>query len=152
MTKTCGFLRVRDEGDKVTMAYKQFNVSAIDGCEEIETIVNDFDKTIKILEKSGLKSESYQESRREQWLLDDTEIVIDEWPWVSPYVEIEGKDERTVKNVAKKLGFDWQNAAFGSVTTIYNDAFPNLIKTGVQISDIAEVKFGKKIPKILLKS
>ena len=152
MTKTGGFLHVRDDGDKVTMTYKQFNMLAIDGCDEIETIVKDFDKAIEILEKSGLKSESYQESRREQWLLDDTEIVIDEWPWVNPYIEIEGKDEKSVKSVAEKLGFDWRAVAFGSVTTVYNDKFPNLIQTGVQISDVAEVKFGEKVPEILSKS
>jgi len=144
------FLRVRDEGSKVTMTYKRFDSQTIDGCEEIEVIVDDFERTIALLRALGLAPVTYQESRREIWSLDGAEIVIDEWPWVKPYIEIEGKNEKVIQSVAQRLGFDWQDAAFGSVMRAYEAEYPIILKTGAQISDIAEVKFGDTIPDILL--
>jgi len=151
MAKCNAFLRVRDEGGKTTMTYKQFNSSSVDGCEEIETTVKDFDNAVEILKLSGLACESYQESKREEWKLNGAEIVIDEWPWLNPYIEIEGISEEQLKELSNTLGFDWQNAVFGSVTIAYNSQYPHLVKTGAQISDISEVIFGAEIPNILRK-
>lgn len=38
------FARVRDEGYRVVMTYKQFDDLSIDGAKEIEIVVDDFDK------------------------------------------------------------------------------------------------------------
>ena len=48
------FLRVRDEGDKVTLTYKQFDSLSVDGAKEIEVEVSDYDKTVAILAQAGL--------------------------------------------------------------------------------------------------
>lgn len=47
------------------------------------------------------------------------EIKLDEWPWAKPYVEIEGPDERSVKDTAVKLGLEWSQAKHGSVEVVY---------------------------------
>jgi len=47
------------------------------------------------------------------------EITIDEWPFLEPFVEIEGPSEKMVKDVAKKLNFNYQQALFGSVDFQY---------------------------------
>src|SRR5690606_13995375 len=89
------FLRIRDEGDRVTLTFKRRlkpdNASTVDSTHELETTVGDFDTTVKIFEEAGWKYTTYQESRRETWHLGDIELVIDEWPWIKPYIEIEGK-------------------------------------------------------------
>lgn len=144
------FLRVRDEGNRVTMTYKKFGSQTIDGCEEIEVIIDDFEEAIALLRALELTPVTYQESKREIWSLDGAEVMIDEWPWIKPYIEIEGEDEELVRIAAQKLGFDWQNATFGSVMHAYEAEYPVLLKTGAQISDVAEAKFGDKIPSILL--
>ena len=64
---------------------------------------------------------SYQETRRESWLLEETEIEVDTWPWIPPFIEIEGKNEIIVRSVAEGLGFDWRNAKHGSVENIYEE-------------------------------
>ena len=94
------FLRVRDQGDKVTLTYKQFDELSINGAKEIEVTVNNFDETIKLLAAAGLPHGSFQETKRETWRLGSTEIVLDLWPWLDPYIEIEGQSEYDVKTVA----------------------------------------------------
>ena len=47
-------------------------------------------------------------------------ITIDEWPFLEPCVEVEGKSEEEVKKVSEKIGFDYGKALFCCVTTLYN--------------------------------
>lgn len=114
-----GWVRVRDEGDKVTLAYKQLNNRSIDGTQEVSVSVSDFDDTVTLLQAAGLRQTSYQETRRESWVLGDVQIELDEWPWVRPYVEIEAADEEALYGVARKLGFKKEDAVHGSVEIVY---------------------------------
>lgn len=121
------YIRVRDEGDKITMTYKRFiDTTSIDGVEEIETTVGDFDTAVAILDQTGLHRETYQETRRETWRLEDVEVVIDEWPWIEPFIEIEGSAEEAVRQAAEKLGFDWSEAVFGGVASVYMRKYVNM--------------------------
>ena len=90
LKKKDAFVRIRNEGDKTTVTYKQFNSLTIDGVKEIEVTVSDFDDAVALFKEAGLVYGSLQESRRETWKLGEVEIVIDEWPWLNPYIEIEG--------------------------------------------------------------
>ena len=139
-----GYLRVRDEGDKITATYKQFKENSLTGAQEREIIVSDFDETLAIFGEFGLDYHTFQESKRETWKYGKVEVVIDEWPWIQPYIEIEADSEDAVRNAAKELGFDWSNAVFGSVDVIYNLEYPNMTVRGV--IDIKEVRFGEPVP------
>lgn len=114
-----GWVRVRDEGDKVTLSYKQVNDRTLHGTKEISVIVDDFDKTCQLMEAIGLEVKAYQDTKREKWHLDDVEITIDTWPWIPSFVELESKSEGALRNVVLKLGFDWNAAMHGSVETVY---------------------------------
>lgn len=140
-----GYVRVRDEGDKVTMTYKQFDKLSVDGAKEIEMTVSNFDDAVALLDAAGLPYQSFQESKRETWKLGNTEIVLDEWPWLKPYIEIEGEDESELKDVAGKLGFDWAEAVFGDVMVAYRAEYPHLTEKDT-VGHIAEVKFGDPLP------
>ncbi|MGI9339110.1 MAG: class IV adenylate cyclase [Psychrobacter sp.] len=139
-----GFLRVRDEGDKTTLTFKQFTENSLTGAKEREIVVSDFSETIAILAECGLNHHTLQETRRETWRLDGVEIVIDEWPWISPYIEIEGDSAESVRAMADRLGFNWSEAVFGSVDVIYNRQYPNMTVRGV--IDIAKVSFADAVP------
>jgi adenylate cyclase class 2 len=142
------FIRIRDEGDKVTLTYKQFDDhTAFSGVQEIEVTVSGFEETVDIFEKVGLTQKSFQESRRETWNLDSVEIVLDEWPWLNPYIEIEGSSEASVKEMATRLGFDWQNAVFGSVTAAYRVQYPD--GDADKLVTIPSVSFNKPLPSII---
>ena len=144
MKQRNGYLRIRDEGDKVTATYKQFTENSLTGAKEREITVSSFDETIAIFEEFGLHYYTFQESKRETWKLGEAEVVIDERPWIAPYIEIEGDSENIVTDAAQTLGFNWDDAVFGSVDVIYNKEFPNMTVRGV--IDIAEVRFGAPVP------
>lgn len=139
-----GYLRIRDEGDKITATFKQFTENSLTGAKEREIIVSDFDETLAIFGEFGLKHHTFQESKRETWMFGDAEVVIDEWPWIAPYIEIEADSEDIVKSAANQLGFDWNDAVFGSVDVIYNQEYPHMSVRGV--IDIKDVRFGAKLP------
>lgn len=114
-----GWVRVRDEGDKITLAYKQLEDRTILGTKEVGLDVNDFEAACLFLENIGLEVQSYQETKRESWTIGEIQIELDEWPWVKPFIEIEAPDEASLKNVAAKLGYDWKDALHGSVEIVY---------------------------------
>lgn len=132
-----GWLRVRDEGDKIMMTLKVVDGDKIHDQKEISLRVDDFEEAVKLLVAVGCQKKSYQETKRELWVLDGVEITIDEWPYLEPFVEVEGKSEEAVKKISEKLGFDYGKALFCCVTTIYN------MKYGV-----AEEIINNQMPKI----
>ena len=67
-----------------------------------------------------LKEKAYQESYREIWTInDEIEFMIDEWPWLSPFVEIEWKNEDLVKKYSNLLQFNYEEWIFWAVDEIY---------------------------------
>ena len=82
--------------------------------------VDNFDEAVLLLETIGCDKKAYQESKREVWKLDDCEVLIDEWPFLEPYLEIEGKSEEAVKAVCEKLSFDYGDALFCSADVLYS--------------------------------
>lgn len=112
--------RVRNEGDgTITMTYKRTDADSLDGTQEIEIKVDDFDRAIALLESTGIKRVAYQETWRAAWVLGEIEICIDEWPGLNPFIEIEGPDVAQVEAAARGLGFDPARAVFGGVGKIY---------------------------------
>lgn len=114
-----GWVRVRDEGDKCTLAYKQLNDRTLHGTKEISVTVSSFEDTCLLLEQIGLEAQSYQETKRESWVLGDTQVEIDEWPWIKPFIEVEAPSEKELNAIVAKLGLDMQDAVHGSVEIAY---------------------------------
>jgi adenylate cyclase class 2 len=140
------FIRLRDQGDKITLTLKEFTSSSLSGAREHEVEVGDFDTMLEILKEIGLPPITFQESKRETWMLGDVEIVLDDWPWLNPYIEIEGESEEIVKKTAADMGFDWADAVFGSVDQAYIRQYPHMKSRGV--IDLPEVRFGDPLPDI----
>ena len=117
--KIFDWVRVRDEGDKITMSYKRLDDRTLHGTKEVNITVDDFENSCQFLTNIGMIMKSYQETRRESWFYKDVEITIDTWPWVPTFVEFECPSEEIVKKVSSSLGYDWKQALFGSVEPIY---------------------------------
>ncbi|HBR80333.1 MAG: hypothetical protein UX09_C0004G0002 [Candidatus Uhrbacteria bacterium GW2011_GWE2_45_35] len=127
-----GWMRVRDEGDKVTLSLKIVDGEKTEDQKELCLKVDNFDQAVDLLKTVGCEEKAYQETRREIWKLDSVEVTIDEWPFLEPLVEVEGSSEESVRAVSEKLDFDWSQACFCSIDTIYakkygisNDTFNN---------------------------
>ena len=118
---TCTYIRVRDEGNKVTMSAKQHATDGkMDSQKEYETTVKDFDTTRQILLSAGLTQTGFQENKRETWVMSDGTLVeLETWPQLPNYLEIEGKSEDAVKNTASLLGLQWDQHIVQSNDFLY---------------------------------
>lgn len=139
------WVRIRDEGNKITMAFKAIvNYNEIEGQKEIELEVDNFKTAEDFLSAVGCRKKAYQENKRELWNINNVEIAIDEWPFLEPFIEIEGRSEKEVKEIAKKLGFDYSKKVLGSVAVLYRE------KYGVSIDQVSnqtpEIVFKGKNP------
>ncbi len=140
-------LRVRDEGDKITVTYKS-KVPGSSYDQEIETTVGSYDAMRELFLALGLEAFAYQETKRETWQLGKVEVVIDEWPWAKPYIEIEGQLESDVQAAAKQLGFDWADAVYGSANNVYRAQYPKMTKQD-DVGNIADLRFEGEMPQYL---
>ena len=114
------FARVRDEGDKIVMTYKNISDDySILGTKEVNIEVSNYDDAIALLQGCGLEIKARQETKREIWKFGEVEICIDTWPWLPTFIELEGPTEDSVWSLTKKLGLDKSKAKFGSVDTTY---------------------------------
>ncbi len=140
------FARVRDEGDKIVMTYKNISDDySILGTKEVNVEVSDYDDAILFLKGCGLKIKARQETKREIWRFGDVEICIDTWPWIPTFIEIEGPTEESVWEMANKLGFKKNQAKFGSVDTTYQHYYG--IDTDTVNLHTPEISFDMEPPK-----
>ncbi len=114
------WLRIRDEGNKITMSLKVLDGDKIYNQKETMLEVDSFKEAEKFLTLIGCKKKAFQESKRELWNLNGVEVTIDEWPFLEPFVEVEGRSEKDVKKMSNKLGFNYSEALFCSVDILYN--------------------------------
>lgn len=140
-----GWMRVRDEGDVITMSYKRFpgyqkQENKIEDQQEICLEIKDFDQGVEMLKFMGAKQKAYQETKRENWSFGNLEISLDTWPGLNPFIEIEGQNEKEVKEVAKKLGFNYSEALFGPVHLVYEQELG--IPAEVINNQIPQITFG----------
>lgn len=130
----CEWIRLRTNGKKATLAYKNVEVKTIDGTKELEIEVSDFEVTRELLEKMGYEHRNYQENRRTQYILDDVEIDIDSWPLIPTYVELEGKSKEAVEDIIEKLELDKTKITALDVQSVYHEY-------GIDINKIKNLKF-----------
>lgn len=139
-----GFLRVRDEADKITMSLKVNDGNKIVDQKELCLKINNFNDGVEFLRLIGCDRKAYQETKRELWILDGVEVTIDEWPFLEPFVEVEGGSEEEVKKVSELLGFNYSQALFCGVDTLYNLKY-GISKDSIN-NEIKEVIFGGENP------
>lgn len=120
------WIRLRTNGAKTTLTIKNLVSSTIDGTQELEIEVDNFDRCNLILKELGYEAKGYQENRRCQYLLNGVEIDVDSWPLIPNYLEIEGPSEEAVYNALEALGFSKEDSITKDVQGIYLDYGFNL--------------------------
>lgn len=139
LMKVGAWVRVRDEGDgQITLSYKKLVDRTLHGTKEITLDVSDFETMCDFLQACGFDSKSYQETKREKWVIGGSEITIDTWPWIPTFVEIESETEEEIHKISDLMGFDWGKALHGSVENAYQDLFD---VTDDEIDDWEEITF-----------
>lgn len=94
------YIRVRDEGHRITMTYK-FKDTKSKFENENEVTVNDFDEAVNILLGIGCTKKYYYEKMREIWNVKKTEIVFDSNPGVPDRMEIESENKNQLNEMVK---------------------------------------------------
>lgn len=128
------WIRLRTNGRKTTLTYKNVEANKIDGTKELEIEVSDFDETNEFLEILGFQNRGYQENKRIQYRLNGVEIDIDTWPLIPTYVEIEGEDEASVLEMLNLLELNKEKITTLDVQSVYK-------QYGIDIQKIKELRF-----------
>lgn len=144
------WLRIRDDGQKTTLALKMIKGSSIEDQKEIEFNISSFDDAKELLQLIGCEAKAMQESKRELWKLGDVEMTIDIWPGLNPFIEIEGTSEKEVKDAATLLSFDFTKAIFSSVGRVYKIEYGRSLDE-IEL-EVGSITFDNEKLKILKKS
>jgi len=136
------WIRLRDDGHQITLTYKRKIGSGISETEEIEVEVNNFEETALILSHLGFKESYYQENKRIPFVLNDTEFMIDTWPGLPPYLEVEANSEEKVLEGLHLLGLKGCDVGNLSVNDI-------CARYGKNLHGCKELKFMGKFSKPL---
>lgn len=112
--------RVRDEGDKITLTIKEITQdNNISGMKEAEVVINNFESGVQVLEMSGFYESSTQETKREIWHKKGVDVMIDTWPGINPFIEVESTSPEAVETACQELGLNMEKALFGAVGLVY---------------------------------
>lgn len=112
-------VRVRREGDgRITCTAKYEDKSlGVLSLDEYEVEVSDYHEMCSLLHLLYPDTPyGDQESRREKWKLDSSEITIDTWPGVPTFVEIESPSVDELTRISELLGYDITTALYGRVS------------------------------------
>lgn len=85
---------------------------------ELEVEVSDFDTTRRIMEALGYEVMMIYEKYRTTWVLDGTEVVLDELP-IGVFCEIEGENLDQILAVVNKFGLNWERRLTDSYLSIF---------------------------------
>lgn len=129
------WIRLRDDGRKVTLTIKEIAHDGIDGTKEREIIVDSFDMTHAILQELGYRHKAYQENRRTSYTLDNVAIEIDERPLIPPYLEIEWPSADAVHAMVATLGYTQDMVTSENTTKIY-------AKYGIDLESEKDLRLG----------
>ena len=64
------------------------------------------------------------------------EVTIDTWPGLNPFVEIEGANEKIVREISNELGFNFEEAVFGSIDLVYEKEIGIPAETIIRLPEI----------------
>jgi adenylate cyclase class 2 len=119
------WIRLRTDGNSTTLTLKKYLNDSIDGVKETEIKVDNIEKTNELLDGIGLNYSKYQENKRAVYLSDNypgVEVVIDEWPKINPYMEIEANSEDSVKALLNKLDIKGLDTTSAPTSEVYRRA------------------------------
>ncbi|HYF82457.1 MAG TPA: hypothetical protein VEB00_05450 [Clostridia bacterium] len=142
------WIRLRETGNEVTITVKQKignnkvnsdNKYQIDSIREIEVKVDSLEKGNLLLSELGFFYRNYQEKKRISYLYKDKiSIDIDFWPFIPPYIEIEGENKDEIYEVARMLGYGNDEIKVMNTDEVY-------LIYGINIYDYKELKLDRPL-------
>lgn len=100
------YLRLRSYSsgkNEITWKGKPEFTDAVRKVEEINVLVDDYEKTKRLFESLGLTCYAHQDKKRASWKLAGVQFDMDTYPGVPTYLEIEAGSEKEIVDMIKKL-------------------------------------------------
>jgi adenylate cyclase class 2 len=135
-------VRLRQDTEaKLTYKSGSQNEEGVLSREEIEFVVESFEKAKRFLEALGYQKLISYEKFRTIYELDQTSIMLDELPYGN-FVEVEGENNQSIRAVTDKLHLKWDTAIATSYTAIFERARKalNLSFQDISFANFADVK------------
>lgn len=117
------WMRVREEADRVTMSLKIIDGEAISDQKEYFFVAQNTKDACDFLGMIGAEEKARHEKWREIWLLAECEVTIDEWPFLEPFIEVEGPDEDAVRKAVELLGYEYADCRVCAVDKLYSEKY-----------------------------
>jgi adenylate cyclase class 2 len=114
-------LRLRSFGGDVSITHKEKpknNPKGFKVRDEAEIRADSFENSKKLLDRLGLVPKWTYEKKKQVWVLDGVEVLINVIPVLGNFLEIEASPE-LIRKTAKRIGFDMKDA----VTESYGDMY-----------------------------
>lgn len=84
------WVRLREELDgSIELMVKHVASEELGQTFEHPVVVTDYEAAKQFLLSLGLEVKGEQESKREVWQFGGAEVMLDVWPWVPPFIEVE---------------------------------------------------------------
>jgi adenylate cyclase class 2 len=141
-----GFVRVRDEGDKITMTAKIYKDPKFPQEYELQ-LKDNFENGQAFLQALNLNKKAYHETMREKWSIPKPgknnsakelcEVAIDYIPGLPVYAELECKSKADLHKSAKMLDVKVADLMYGGYGKVF-----------VHYYDMAESEINNEIPSL----
>lgn len=127
----------RDTEARLTYKSASTNQEGVLSREEIEFVVEDFEKAKQFLEALGYQKLVYYEKYRATYEWNETLIMLDELPYGN-FVEIEGATVDAIRSMATQLHLHWEAA----VATSYHALFERVREVlSLSLRDLSFAEF-----------
>lgn len=117
------WIRLRQTGDETTITIKKIVDSKgeykLDAVDELELNVPDIEFGKQFLEDLGYFFTRHQIKMRIAYDFKNTEIVIDKWPKLAPYLEVEGPSKEEIDEAVKMLGYSVNDEIIINTDDVY---------------------------------
>ena len=117
------WIRLRQTGDETTITIKKIVDSKgeykLDAVDELELNVPDIEFGKQFLEDLGYFFARHQIKMRIAYDFKNTEIVIDKWPKLAPYLEVEGPSKEEIDEAVKMLGYSVNDEIIINTDDVY---------------------------------
>ena len=118
------WIRLRKTGDETTLTIKCIVNSKgeyeLDAVKELEFNVPSLDKGKQFLADLGYFPARHQIKMRLVYNYKNAEIVIDKWPKLNPYIEIEAPTKEDIEEAILMLGYQIDDAIVINTDDVYS--------------------------------
>jgi adenylate cyclase class 2 len=122
------FIKTANKSRYVEIVYKT-GKKIVKGCKVYDEFTfkgKNFHEAVKFFENLGFSPVCRYEKKRMLFKLPNAEIVIDEYPKIPPFIEIEAKSSKIIDNIVSKLHLQKNESSAETINQLLKRKYPNI--------------------------